>query len=83
MLKREGGECHWYDFAADHEYPQCERTVRLLTRACHNHGLALTVLHVAHAGSVAVRQWRVCVDFRVAPLLPLSSEKPRDGSERQ
>ena len=73
VLKQDGGECHWYDFAADHEFPQCERTVRLLTRACQQQGLALHVRHVAHAGSVAMRQLRVCVDFGVAPLSSTTS----------
>jgi hypothetical protein len=25
VLKEEGGECHWYEFCADHEFPTCER----------------------------------------------------------
>jgi len=28
----------------------------------------MDVLHVANAGSVAKRQLRVCVDFRVSPM---------------
>ena len=68
VLKADGGECHWYDFAADHEFPKCERTVRLLSKVCGEQELAMQVLHVANAGSVAKRQLRVCVDFRVSPL---------------
>lgn len=67
VLKHEGGECHWYDFCADHEYPNCERTRALLTRVCGNHGLTVHVLHTANAGSVATRQLRICIDFRVTP----------------
>jgi len=68
VLKADGGECHWYDFAADHEFPKCKRTVKLLSRVCVEQGLDMEVLHVANAGSVAMRQLRVCVDFRVSPL---------------
>jgi tRNA G37 N-methylase Trm5 len=68
VLKREGGECHWYDFAADHEFPTCDRTRALLARVCHEHKLNMEVLHVANVGSVAMRQFRVCIDFRVSPL---------------
>ena len=67
-LKQDGGECHWYDFVADHEFPECERTKRLLQKTCNGHGLAMDVLHVANAGSVAMRQLRVCVDFKVSRL---------------
>jgi tRNA G37 N-methylase Trm5 len=65
-LKQDGGECHWYDFVADHEFPDCERTKRLLETTCHKHGLTMDVLHVTNAGSVAMRQLRVCVDFKVS-----------------
>jgi hypothetical protein len=34
-------------------------------QACENHGLAMEVIHVAKVGSVAKRQFRVCIDFRV------------------
>ena len=64
-LKENGGECHWYDFVADHEFPTCERTKRLIERVCEQHGLRMKVLHVANAGSVAMRQLRVCMDFKV------------------
>lgn len=62
---KDGGECHWYDFVADHEFPDCERTKRLLDRVCKQNNLTMKVLHVANAGSVAMRQLRVCVDFKV------------------
>lgn len=65
VLKEEGGECHWYDFCADHEFPTCERTRALLEKACSRHGVAMQVIHVADAGSVAMRQLRICVDFRL------------------
>ncbi|CAB9505858.1 synthesizing protein 3 homolog [Seminavis robusta] len=67
VMKQDGGEAHWYDFAADHEFPQCERTRQLLERTCASVGLDMQVLHVANAGSVAMRQLRVCVDFRISP----------------
>ena len=62
---KDGGECHWYDFVADHEFPACDRTRKLLDRVCDQHDLSMKVLHVANAGSVAMRQLRVCVDFKV------------------
>jgi tRNA G37 N-methylase Trm5 len=65
VLKEKGGECHWYDFCADHEFPACDRTRGLIERVCSSHGLAMQVIHVANAGSVAKRQLRVCMDFRL------------------
>lgn len=65
VLKRDGGECHWYDFVADHEYPVCERSTHLIEGACHAQGLDVEFLHVARVGSVAMRQFRVCIDFRI------------------
>eukprot|EP00980_Cylindrotheca_fusiformis_P020659 scaffold7703_cov127-Cylindrotheca_fusiformis.AAC.8 len=62
---KDGGECHWYDFVADHEFPECTRTRQLLDRVCNQHSLSMRVLHVANAGSVAKRQLRVCIDFKV------------------
>ena len=67
VMKQDGGECHWYDFVADHEFPGCNRTRQLLESSCHKLGLNMEVLHVANAGSVAKRQFRVCVDFRISP----------------
>lgn len=68
VLKVEGGECHWYDFAAVHEMPVCTRTRSLLDLVCSRHGLQAQILHISNAGSVAMRQLRVCVDFRVSPI---------------
>jgi tRNA G37 N-methylase Trm5 len=65
VLKRNGGECHWYDFVADHEYPHCERSKLLIRSVCVNYDLGVEFLHVANVGSVAKRQFRVCIDFRV------------------
>ena len=59
------GECHWYDFAADHELPTCQRTRDSIQTACQSLGLEMEVIHVARVGSVAKRQFRVCVDFRI------------------
>lgn len=62
---KNGGECHWYDFVADHEYPACERTKSLIERVCREQGKEVEFLHVAHVGSVAKRQLRICLDFKV------------------
>lgn len=62
---KDGGECHWYDFVADHEFPDCQRTRSLLEKIGDKHNLEVKILHVANAGSVAKRQLRVCVDFKV------------------
>lgn len=59
------GECHWYDFAADHELPTCQRTRETVKTACRELGLEMEVIHVARVGSVAKRQFRVCLDFRI------------------
>ena len=64
---KDGGECHWYDFVADHEYPACERTKGLIERVCNEQGKKMEVLHVAHVGSVAKRQLRICLDFKIIP----------------
>ena len=65
-LLKEGGELHWYDFCADHEFPACERTRKTIHDACERAGLTMTVIHVANAGSVAMRQLRVCMDVKVS-----------------
>ena len=62
---KDGGECHWYDFVADHEYPECDRTRLLIERVCEDYGLVVEILHAAHVGSVAKRQLRVCIDFKI------------------
>jgi tRNA G37 N-methylase Trm5 len=68
VLKHNGGECHWYDFVADHEFPQCSRTRHLIELVCHEHNVGIEVLHVARVGSVAMRQLRVCLDFRICEI---------------
>lgn len=68
-LLKEGGELHWYDFCADWEFPACERTQKTIHDACERAGLTMTVIHVANAGSVAMRQLRVCMDVRVSRAL--------------
>jgi len=66
-MKPNGGECHWYDFVSTNEFPTCDRTRTFLERVCNEHNLEVEILHVANAGSVAMRQLRVCVDFRIRP----------------
>ena len=65
LLKPVGGELHWYDFAADHELPSCDRTRETLERGCDKCGLCMEVIHVAQVGSIAKRQFRVCMDVRL------------------
>ncbi|KAL3903630.1 MAG: hypothetical protein SGARI_005288, partial [Bacillariaceae sp.] len=62
---KDGGEVHWYDFVADWEFPACERTKKLLSKVCEQQGLEMKVLHVARVGSVAMRQMRICLDFKI------------------
>lgn len=62
---KDGGECHWYDFVADHEFPACERTKAFIKRLCDEQGIEMEVLHVAHVGSIAKRQLRLCIDFKI------------------
>jgi tRNA G37 N-methylase Trm5 len=76
VLKRNGGECHWYDFVADHEYPDCERSKRLIEGASRAQGLDVDFLHVARVGSVAMRQLRVCIDFRIKNSTATSTTSP-------
>ena len=64
LLKMKG-EVHWYDFAADHELPCCNRTRETAEIVCQVLGLEMEVLHVAKVGSIAKRQFRVCMDFRI------------------
>ena len=71
-VMKDRGEIHWYDFVPDHEFPQCERTVALLRSVCQQHGKDMEVIHTANAGSVAKRQLRVCIDFRVLPTVSKS-----------
>mmetsp|Transcript_1439 Transcript_1439/g.3678 ORF Transcript_1439/g.3678 Transcript_1439/m.3678 type:complete len:596 (+) Transcript_1439:124-1911(+) len=65
---KDGAECHWYDFVADHEYPACDRTRSLIERLCEEQGMTMEILHAAHVGSVAKRQIRLCLDFKVRRL---------------
>jgi hypothetical protein len=51
--------------AADHEFPKCERTKKLIGRVCEDQELAVQIVSVVNAGSVAKRQLRVCLDFRL------------------
>ena len=64
-LLKEKGEVHWYDFAADHELPNCNRTRETVQTVCQTLGLTMDVIHIAKVGSVAKRQFRVCMDFRI------------------
>jgi len=67
-LMKNQGECHWYDFAADWELPNCERTRNTIEGVCRELGLEMEVIHVAKVGSIAKRQLRICMDFRlIAP----------------
>ena len=65
VLKQNGGECHWYDFCADWELPDCMRTRTHVKQICYDMGLGMEVIHVASVGSIAKRQYRVCMDFRL------------------
>jgi tRNA G37 N-methylase Trm5 len=67
-LRTDGGEMHWYDFAADWELQSgCQRTVGVIQKVCDLLGLKMEIIHCGKAGggTVAKRQWRVCVDFRL------------------
>lgn len=63
---------HWTDFASDRELPACDRTRAFLARECAAFGSGCNVLHAARAGSssVAARQYRVTVDFRLGDAGP-------------
>lgn len=66
LMKQTTGECHWYDFAADHELPNCERISSTIQTICSELQLGkIEITHVCNAGSVAKRQYRVCIDFRI------------------
>lgn len=64
LLKNQG-ECHWYDFAADHEVPECIRTKNTVNNICEQLNYQMDVIHVAKVGSIAKRQLRICMDFRI------------------
>ena len=65
IMKPIGGELHLYDFASDVEMPTCQRTKNTLERGCDDCGLSMEVIHVAQVGSIAKRQFRVCMDIRL------------------
>lgn len=66
-LLRDGGECHWYDFAADWELPDCVRTRAIIEQCCGVANVRCEVLRCAAANrrSIAERQYRIVVDFRI------------------
>lgn len=64
-LLKDQGECHWYDFVADHEISECKRIKKSIQDACDKLNLTMEILHIAQVGSIAKRQLRVCLDFRV------------------
>lgn len=63
LLRTDGGKCHWYDFCADHEMPECVRTRTTVQKVCDRLGYEVRIVEIVNAGSVAKRQYRVCVDF--------------------
>lgn len=63
LLRTDGGKCHWYDFCADHELPECVRTRTAVQGVCNRLGYEIEILEVINAGSVAKRQYRICMDF--------------------
>ena len=70
LLKKNTGECHWYDFAADHELPNCQRVVSSLQTVCSDVQLGkIQIKSISNAGSVAKRQYRVCIDFQLASFI--------------
>jgi len=66
-LLSSGGICHWYDFVADWELPGCERSCNKVAEACSEAHLTCKVLRaaVANRNTVAERQYRAVIDFRV------------------
>jgi tRNA G37 N-methylase Trm5 len=67
LLKNNGGECHWYDFASDVEFQACcERSRCTIERACREQELRRPkFINITRVGSVAKRQLRVCIDFKL------------------
>ncbi len=61
---RDGGEVHWYDFAADWELESgLQRTKEAIQGVC---GDVEWLWHgKAGSATIAKRQYRVCIDFRV------------------
>lgn len=66
-LLRSGGVCHWYDFVADWEFPECARSVARIGDACAAFGRQCNILRCAAANNkpVAERQYRTVIDFSV------------------
>lgn len=70
ILRRNGrAEVHWYDFAADWELPSLERSKKGISDELLSVGGVKGVEFIwggkASSMSVAKRQFRVCLDFRV------------------
>lgn len=62
------GEVHWYDFAADHEVKGgMQRTKEFIRKVVEGQGKGVEFLSAGKAGArtIAKRQFRVVVDFRV------------------
>jgi len=70
-LLAEDGVCHWYDFAADWELPECRRSVLQIQGACRAGHRSCDILRreVANRKAIAERQYRVVIDFTVKPML--------------
>lgn len=66
-LLHNGGVIHWYDFCAEDELPECQRSREFLTNICQKYNYCCEILHTGKAGtkSIAKRQFRVCIDFRI------------------
>lgn len=66
-LVLDGGEVHWFDFVADWELPDCSRTRARIEASCAAGGVRCEILRcdVANRKTVAERQFRAVVDFRV------------------
>eukprot|EP00747_Dinoflagellata_sp_TGD_P018610 gnl/TRDRNA2_/TRDRNA2_126612_c1_seq1.p1 gnl/TRDRNA2_/TRDRNA2_126612_c1~~gnl/TRDRNA2_/TRDRNA2_126612_c1_seq1.p1 ORF type:complete len:376 (+),score=60.80 gnl/TRDRNA2_/TRDRNA2_126612_c1_seq1:76-1128(+) len=69
-LLRDGGVCHWYDFAADWELPSCERTRAFVSELCLENGFGCEIHRCAPSNrkSIAERQHRIVIDFDVRRL---------------
>ena len=70
-MRRNGrAEVHWYDFAADHEVEHgLERTKNGIKKEIQTYenvkGVEFLWSGKASSQTVAKRQYRVCVDFRI------------------
>ena len=83
LLSNPGGICHWYDFASDSELnPQPTEQqqqyggaiIQTVQNVANRLGYGIEILDLVKASSscVAKRQFRVCLDFRVTSIPPLS-----------